>query len=565
MEWSNYRKKQLFLISGTFFILVFMVYRFWHGENSFFRIHDYGEQYVALFSIMSLSDFFGFERFFDPFLGGIERNALGSEFNIGNIIHVIFPAFIAIIINELIIRIVAFCGLYLFFENAIKLNQPLISCLISLTFAALPFFPPIYLTIAGLPLIAWALIKITNQEANFKTYLLCFLFPLYIAIQGLPGVLLFLSSILCAYGLIEKKFSRHAFLIFIAIGMICILSEWRMLTLTYLDASFTTHRVEKLRSYIDPNIPNYFSAVWQNMRYGITKDDLVHSPSYHLSVLLQVIVFSISIALFDFKAKSNIQKLRRWLIIILLIFLLSILMRLGCFFLQPYFSIFKQFNFERIIWMYPTLIYITFGISITYLISRLNKSWLKTILILLILTNCINTIIVAYNPKTFPLANLNGMTYRDFYAKPIFKKIHLYLENKPVNRVASIGLYPAVTLFNGFRTADGYWMNYNLKYKKRFFPVIDDELAKNSILKTYYEDWGHRVYLYYHGQGLVRWQKPLPTKPKDFFYNTEALKNLDVSHIFSTIKVKNHHSLGWRYEKDFCDTSIPYCIHLYSL
>ena len=88
-------------------------------------------------------------------------------------------------------------------------------------------------------------------------------------------------------------------------------------------------------------------------------------------------------------------------------------------------------------------------------------------------------------------------TVERYFAQKQFSEIKAFID-KPLNsfRVASIGLNPSISLFNGFYTADGYFVNYPLAYKKKFRKVIEKELNKSQDLKSYYDKWGNRVYLF---------------------------------------------------------------------
>jgi len=135
MPFSTYKKETWLITGGILLVFVFMLYRYWHGEDSYIRLHDYGEVYLPLFRAMDLGDLFSLKPTFDPFLGGIKRNALGSEFNIGNLMHAVLPTFTAVILNELIIRLTAFLGLYLFLEESVRTKWPLLAFITALTFA----------------------------------------------------------------------------------------------------------------------------------------------------------------------------------------------------------------------------------------------------------------------------------------------------------------------------------------------------------------------------------------------------------------------------------------------
>ena len=63
-------------------------------------------------------------------------------------------------------------------------------------------------------------------------------------------------------------------------------------------------------------------------------------------------------------------------------------------------------------------------------------------------------------------------------------------------RVASIGLHPAIAQYNGFYTLDSYNNFYPLTYKYQFRKVIENELAKNKTIRTYFDEWGGRRYIF---------------------------------------------------------------------
>jgi hypothetical protein len=69
---------------------------------------------------------------------------------------------------------------------------------------------------------------------------------------------------------------------------------------------------------------------------------------------------------------------------------------------------------------------------------------------------------------------------------------------KPIQdyRVVSIGLHPAVAQYNGLYTLDTYNNFYPLSYKHQFLNIIAPELNKNKSLKSYFDLWGGRCYIF---------------------------------------------------------------------
>ena len=74
-----------------------------------------------------------------------------------------------------------------------------------------------------------------------------------------------------------------------------------------------------------------------------------------------------------------------------------------------------------------------------------------------------------------------------------YKKIKFFVENK---RVMSVGYDPMIAVMNNIATIDGYHNVYPLKYKDTFRRIIKRELDKDKDIKTYYDNYGSRVYAF---------------------------------------------------------------------
>ena len=86
-------------------------------------------------------------------------------------------------------------------------------------------------------------------------------------------------------------------------------------------------------------------------------------------------------------------------------------------------------------------------------------------------------------------------TFKEFIANDVFNLIKNDIGSSGFN-VASIGMHPSVSQMNGFSTLDSYEPNYLLTYKKKFRKIIEEELDKNDVLKSYFDSWGNRCYLW---------------------------------------------------------------------
>mgnify|MGYP000451077817 CR=1 FL=1 len=168
-----------------------------------------------------------------------------------------------------------------------------------------------------------------------------------------------------------------------------------------------------------------------------------------------------------------------------------------------------------------------------------------------------------------------NLTYKEFYSEELYQEINDYI-GKPQNsyRVASIGLQPAAALYSGFYTIDGYFANYPVEYKHKFYKLMEPELEKNERAKDFFEDFGSVVVILSNeiierrkGRGFI-----IPTEQKtaknrvinNLLLNTDVLRDLNCQYIFSSSEIINYQELNFKFEKYFERDDSPWGIFLYS-
>ena len=133
-------------------------------------------------------------------------------------------------------------------------------------------------------------------------------------------------------------------------------------------------------------------------------------------------------------------------------------------------------------------------------------------------------------------------------------------------RVASVALYPAVPLYNGFYCIDGYSPNYDIGYKHRFREIIATELEKNDQIRTYFDGWGNRCYLFSSELGRSYYFLKNNTRTlKDLQLNHDALVDLGCDYIFSGLEIENCADSGLTFLNTFENDNSPYKIWLYKV
>ncbi len=164
-------------------------------------------------------------------------------------------------------------------------------------------------------------------------------------------------------------------------------------------------------------------------------------------------------------------------------------------------------QFQRVHWLHPFLWSLAFAFAAA-VISRKSRAGVFVAVLLIVLQ--VGMVIRAGQAHNYDqVHSCHGnpewrLTFSEFFSAPLFAEIKNYI-GRPQNeyRVASLGMYPSIALYNGFYTADGYVQNYPLEYKHRFRKVIAQELAKSPSLRQFFDNWGSCCYLLSHELGRL--------------------------------------------------------------
>ena len=128
---------------------------------------------------------------------------------------------------------------------------------------------------------------------------------------------------------------------------------------------------------------------------------------------------------------------------------------------------------------------------------------------------------------------------KEFYAEELFSQIkdHIGLPARDY-RVASVGLHPAIAQYNGFYTLDSYNNFYPLHYKHEFRKIIENELEKNKQIRTYFDEWGGRCYLFTDELGKhYMFKKTSKKKLEEVQFNLEHFKKMGGTYFFSSVPI----------------------------
>jgi hypothetical protein len=549
------KKERKLIIFALFVIAIYLSPLFILQENAHIRVHDNLDSNIAWYKVLARSgQMFGpINGIIPQIINGLPRNAFGTEYSIIVWLYDFLPTMIAYGVSQALTRVVAFVGMYLLLKNHLLRGEQWLFFQIgaALAFALTPFWPSGMLSTLGMPLSLWAFLNIRKGQGSVKDYLVLTFLPLYASI--VLGFFFFLSAmgILWLWDVLRGKGWNLRFL----------------LSIVYMSGIFMLVEYRLVYSFLFTTEPNsrdeYFHAhltFWRAARLTIKNYVLGHT---HVMTVHTLFILPATFIAFYFVYSKRLWKQEKMFVYL---FGLSFLLSLWYAFwfyqgwepLTKRFHFMNTFNFARYHFLRPLVIYAGFALALK-IISLQGQSWAKTakwfVILQILFLGLFNDEII-YHEKP---------TVKEFYAEDLFKDIkeHIAMPQEEY-RVASIGIHPAISQYNGFFTLDTYNNFYPLTYKHQFRKMIEGELAKNKIVRTYFDKWGGRCYLYTAQIGKhYMIKKHSKRHINRLQLNTALFKEMGGRYIFSAIPIENAGQNQLILDKVFESKTSAWKIYLY--
>ncbi|MGM0884596.1 MAG: DUF6044 family protein [Bacillota bacterium] len=527
------------------------------GENAHIRVHDNLDSNIAWYKVLVQSgEWFGSVKATIPqVINGLPRNALGTEFSGIVLLHAIFPSMLAYAISQTITRIFAFIGMYLLLK-AHLVKEPEtwpIRVFVAAAFALTPFWPSGMLSTLGHPLALWAFLNIRARLFSWREWLTLALLPFYSSLVLGFFFFLFAIGMLWLRDIIVKRDLNPVFLSSIAFmtGLFLLIDYRLVFSLVLNDA---TSRNEFISSRL---------GLWRCVR--LTFKNFIYGH-HHAATIHTVVILPITLIVF---ALTAIRRNRDWTertFLLLLVINLGLSAWYAFWFnkawqpLKEQISLLNTFNFARFHFLRPLIIYAGFALSclILWKMGRLGRR-------LVIGSLCLQMIVLFMANEEIVYRKSKAPTFRQFYAVKQFTDIRETI-GLPQNeyRVASIGLHPAIAQYNGFYTLDTYNNFYPLSYKHRFRQIIAKELDKNAKLKTYFDTWGGRCYIFADELGKkYDYRKNSKKKIRHLQLNTKIFKEMGGRFLFSSVPIMNASANRLRLLNVFDNRNSAWRIYVY--
>lgn len=565
-----------FFVGGLFLLqaLVFLIFR----ENSFIAVHDNMDLFVAHLQILKNTDTFFAQDAVLPMLGGVSRDTFGSEFSVYNILYYLLPNFWAYMTGyTLKIAIGVFSFILLakdVYGSSYEKYRPLI-WVIAAAFAMIPVFPAYGIAFTSVPLIVWLLRRI-YEKPRLLLFLGVFLYPLvsYFSYFGF----FILAYIVCAVIILwirDKRFPKWIALSCVVLAAGYMIFEYRLFKEMLFSDTVTIRStmVETNYGFMD-NIKSMVDVFCRT---------IFHAQDSHFYIVFPVCILGLVWINYGYIKRGEIKKI------------LTDGCNLTFFFLIFNVLIYGSYNWEAfrnfVFTLIPQLTGFQFNRTLYF------NSFLWYALLILILKRLYDTkqqkliwlangiamaaaCIVMFMPQTYndfyhtcyyhayeiiKQKEVNDLNYREFYSEELFDKIK---EDIGYNQEwsAAYGMHPAVLQYNGIATLDGYLGLYEQEYKEAFRKVIEPALETAEWNRSYFDDWGARVYLVSASdETTYAPYKDLGITDNRLMIDVDAYKELGGRYIFSRIPVENQEQLGLELKGTYTDPSSPYMIYLYEV
>lgn len=546
-------KKQI--IVALFTIALYLSPLFILGENAHIRVHDNLDSNIAWYKVLSESGqmFGSLTSTLPQVINGLPRNALGTEYSGIVWLYHLFPTMIAYALSQAITRVVAFIGMYLLLKKHFIQQRELgyISVFVALAFSLTPFWPSGMLSTLGMPLALWAFLNIRSGERSWKNYAVLTLIPLYSSFVLGFFFFLFALGILWLADIIRGKGFNIRF--FLSIGymtLLYLLVEYRLVG-SFLFTSEPNSRDEYFHARL--SLLRVLRLTIKNFVLGHT-----HVMTVHGLIILPVLL----IALYIIVTKKLWRKEKSFWVLLIINLSLSTWYAFwfykGWLPLTERFHFLDTFNFARFHFLRPLIIYMGFALGLKIIIQNFF-SW-KPFVYFFIGAQLL--VLFAFNDEILHQRKPN---VKQFYAEELFRDIKNYI-GLPVEeyRVVSIGIHPAIAQYNGFYTLDTYNNFYPLAYKYQFRKIIEKELAKNKTIRTYFDEWGGRCYIFTDELGKhYMFKKTSKKRLKKLELNMEPFKEMGGKYLFSAIPIENEKNNHLQLRKVFTNKDSAWKIYLY--
>lgn len=566
-------KPYVFPLIGSIVVLLSFVPAFLLGSGSAVILHDQLDGEVFTYILRARHP--GASAFAE-FMNGQASTSLMLASPGTTLFYFLLPPFWAFLANEVFVALTAFTGMYLCLRQLVRRRW--IAWIVAVLFSLLPFYSVYGLSVMGQPLLVYACLRILKGKKPWVSCVLAGVFGLFssLVLVGYADCLLLLAAA------IALSFRRHPsvrwfWLLLGILTCVYLVLNSNLLGQMLFSVGDITHKSEMVAQY-DPAKACFQELLTQGM---------YHAEALHTDLLpwCCAVLGGVFIA-YGWLSKS--LRRRAWMLGSLLGMAVFIAGFYAFWRWKPVVEIrndiggfLTSFQADRFYWLYPCIWYLIFGFVLYFItvffvpkahrVTKIACGALTAVLLLTMGSTIFDhsgfkkNLVRLTEPET--TASFENVSWDEFFSPGLFEDIKGYIGREPSSyRVASVALYPSVPLYNGFYCIDGYSNNYNVDYKHAFREIIAPELEKSEELRTYYDNWGSRCYLFSSELGKnYFFTKDSSKVLEDLTLSHEGLKNMGCDYILSGLQIGSPEQSGLVFLKSFENEESPYRIYLYQV
>ena len=546
------------------------------GENSILAIHDNLDLFIPQFQMMKNTGTFWGRDVTVPFLGGISRDTLPSEFSLYTFLYMVLPSYYAYIAGYLLKIVIAlfscvllakdFCG-----ENYEK-YRPLVY-LVGFSYGILNVFPTFGISFASIPLVVWLLRKI-YQKPMAGWYIALFFYPLisYFSYFGL-FILAYMAVAFLWIWLKDKKFPLRMLLAIVVLSAGFIVFEYRLFGTMLLDDTETIRSTMEAGSLTAGEIVKTIGEVFAK--------GMFHAESLHTYLVMPVCLIYFVYLNVGYMKQKNTKGIFCDVFNLLMLILVFNSVVYGIYYWEGFRSIIETicppltgWQFNRTVFFSPFVWYAAFFMVLKRLYDTERKLFVRganllavaaVLLIVLSGTRYNDLYHTCYGQALSVLKNKepDALSYKEFYSEELFEKAKEDIDYCGQWSMA-YGFYPATLEYNDIRTLDGYLGFYSQSYKEAFREVIAPALERVPASAEYFDTWGARAYLYSGTDlSIVNGSRNYSVTDTNIYIDIDAFKALGGRYIFSRIELSNAEQAGLELVGTYTHEESPYTLYVY--
>lgn len=573
MRFDWLRNSNTLIAFGVLIILLVYASYFIMGEDSVLQIFDgLDSNHVYLKLGGESKTTVGSQRMFAQPVGGVPAYPDRVK-DIQSLLYKLFDPYYADVVNRILISLLAYAGMlllisHLFREFREQNGFDFYRIVTSLIFSLCWFWPYAGISVAGLPLIFYA--YNTSDSKFLRSILIAVVYALY---SSLPLVGIFLIPVLALFEfirIINKSGSLKRVLLLVMLGVIYLLDNLPMV-MSVLKPLFVSHRA-------DIDMAGVYPSIRESALFALKSSSFStgHNSGYP-TLIITAFLITLILAKVNKVEVSKAAKgfLLAYLGIVAVTFIFGNELVVS---VQEKIPVLGMLQLQRFYWLLLPIQYL-FLFETFRLLNRVKLK--KAALALLVLQLLFVGYKITFNYRQLAKEIIGrenkNVSYSQYYSPELYGEIEDYIARPQSSyRVVSVGLDPAIALYNGFYTIDGYYSGgYPLEHKKEFGKMMEDELAKNSTLASTFYDWGSPCYLFSddidrqigypggYGVPIIREDSKLVIRDLDI--NPEILSSMNCQYVFSALPIENAAGIDLEFERSFTDDESPYEVFLYSV